>query len=159
MRELQITIDGYKRELEEMKAEKRISLRNTLMSQAEGAAKGAQEAADVATKKVDSLKAVLGDLAIQMSEYLSINEELTATRQALKDVKDELDSAAAANAGAQVTWAQPPQVPDSPSFPKLFITMSLAMVLGLGLSLGIAFLREMMDTSVRRWKRLRLRNL
>jgi capsular exopolysaccharide synthesis family protein len=42
-----------------------------------------------------------------------------------------------------------PDLPESPSFPKLSITMTLAVALGLMLSLGIAFLREFTDTSVR----------
>ena len=42
-----------------------------------------------------------------------------------------------------------PDLPDSPSFPRLPITMTLAIAFGLMLSLGIAFLREFTDTSVR----------
>ena len=43
----------------------------------------------------------------------------------------------------------PPDLPDVPSFPRLSITMTLAIALGLMVSLGIAFLREFTDTSVR----------
>ena len=43
----------------------------------------------------------------------------------------------------------PIKVPDSISFPKLRMTMGGAAMLGLALSLGIAFLRELMDTTVR----------
>jgi len=49
----------------------------------------------------------------------------------------------------QVDWAQRPETPILPSFPKLPITMLVAIMLGLGVCLGIAFTREMLDTSVR----------
>ena len=45
--------------------------------------------------------------------------------------------------------ANPADLPERPSFPRLPITMSAAIAMGLVLALGIAFLRELMDTSVR----------
>ena len=42
-----------------------------------------------------------------------------------------------------------PDLPDSPSFPKLPITLDAGVAFRLMLSLGIAFLREFTDTSVR----------
>jgi capsular exopolysaccharide synthesis family protein len=40
-------------------------------------------------------------------------------------------------------------LPDSPSFPKLPMTMAVSVMAALALSLGIAFLREVTDTTVR----------
>ena len=40
-------------------------------------------------------------------------------------------------------------MPEAPAFPKLYVTMAAAIALGLMASLGIAFLREFTDTSVR----------
>src|SRR5690606_23137093 len=48
-----------------------------------------------------------------------------------------------------VSWMTRPETPDLMSFPKLPITMALAVFAGLALSVGIAFLRELLDTSVR----------
>jgi capsular exopolysaccharide synthesis family protein len=42
-----------------------------------------------------------------------------------------------------------PQRPMNKSFPKLPVTMALAIALGLALSMGVAFLREAMDQSIR----------
>jgi receptor protein-tyrosine kinase len=50
---------------------------------------------------------------------------------------------------AKVAWAQMPEIPRNRSFPKLPVTMALAIALGLALSVGIAFLREIMDQSIR----------
>ena len=48
-----------------------------------------------------------------------------------------------------VSMFSAPPTPDTPSFPKIEVTMSAAILLGLALSVGIAFLREITDTSVR----------
>ena len=46
-------------------------------------------------------------------------------------------------------WAERPLEPQNRTFPKLSTTMSGAIAIGLFLSLGIAFLREVTDTTVR----------
>src|SRR5690606_4447074 len=50
---------------------------------------------------------------------------------------------------AGVNWSARPEKPQIMSFPRLPITLALAVFLGLALSVGIAFLRELLDTSVR----------
>ena len=50
---------------------------------------------------------------------------------------------------ARVTWSGPVDLPDHRTFPKLWITLPLAVMIGLALSLGIAFLRELTDTTIR----------
>jgi succinoglycan biosynthesis transport protein ExoP len=50
---------------------------------------------------------------------------------------------------SQAKWSSEPQLPDSPSFPKLPMTMAVSVMAALALSLGIAFLREVTDTTVR----------
>jgi capsular exopolysaccharide synthesis family protein len=74
---------------------------------------------------------------------------LTNTRTSLQDVKDQLDSISSNTAQSPVGWAQRPVTPDSPSFPKLWVVESVSIVLALAIGLSIAFLREVMDTSIR----------
>jgi capsular exopolysaccharide synthesis family protein len=62
---------------------------------------------------------------------------------------DELEKQKLPSSFSPVTWFAEPPTPETPSFPKLVVTMSVAVLLGLGLSVGIAFLREITDTSVR----------
>ena len=50
---------------------------------------------------------------------------------------------------AGVFWAQRPDIPDRMSFPKLPVTLAVSILLGLALSIGLALLKEMLDTSVR----------
>jgi capsular exopolysaccharide synthesis family protein len=61
----------------------------------------------------------------------------------------KLQSVAGSTEFANVDWARFPQTPDIPSFPKIEITMTVALLLGLALSLGIAFIRELTDNTVR----------
>ena len=70
----------------------------------------------------------------------------------LDKIDDQLDQIAAYNAKhdvAGVEWAAQPELPDIPSFPKLGLTMTASITLGLIFALGIAFLRELLDTSIR----------
>jgi capsular exopolysaccharide synthesis family protein len=149
IREMEISRNGYQEELDKLRVEKKIQARNALLANAQANIQSAKEALDVVNKKIETLKGMLSDLAIAMSDYLSINDELEGIASSLKDVKEQLDSYNAAAAQTQVQWAQRPVKPDVPSFPKLAITLSVSVVLGLGLALGIAFLREVMDTTVR----------
>jgi capsular exopolysaccharide synthesis family protein len=147
--EMQIRRDAYQEEMDKLRIERRVSVRNALLSQMQQAAAGAKEQVDTAQKKIDQLKGYLGDLAIAMSDYLTIGDELTNSRSSLQDVRDQLDSISSNTAQSPVTWAQRPVTPDTPSFPKLLWVESIAIVLALGIGLAIAFLREVMDTSIR----------
>jgi capsular exopolysaccharide synthesis family protein len=106
---------------------------------------------DTQTKKVDDLKAEQAELASTRAEYLSLKDEIDTYTELMNTVQKQLDTISGSqliNAN-QITWAQKPETPDTRSFPKLSIVMSIAVALGLFLSLGIAFLREMLDTTVR----------
>lgn len=149
IKEMQIRRDAYQEELDKLRAERRVSVRNALLSQMQQAAQGAKEQVDTAQKKIDQLKGYLGDLAIAMSDYLTIGDELTNTRSSLQDVKDQLDAISSNTAQSPLNWAARPVTPDTPSFPKLWIVESVTIALALAIGLSIAFLREMMDTSIR----------
>jgi len=149
IREMEIKRNAYQEELDKVRGERRVSVRNALLSQMQQSAQGAKEAVDTANKKIEQLKGVLGDLAIAMSDYLTIADELTNVRASLQDVKDQLESISSNTTQSQVTWAQRPVIPDVPSFPKLWMVESVSIVLAVGIGLAIAFLREVMDTSIR----------
>ena len=148
-RELELQRDAYGRELEDLRGEKRASARASLLDTARSQAQQAKEQVDTDSKKVEQLKQKLGDLAVSMSDYLSITDELSSTREDLKEIKAQLDSLGSAGAQPPVIWASRPVTPDTPSFPKLPLTMSIAVLVGVMVALGIAFTRELMDTSVR----------
>jgi capsular exopolysaccharide synthesis family protein len=118
--------------------------------------RAAQESSQVALKgisdQINQAKQELGELTYQMSQYLTAKDEEKATHEQLDQVTKELDNMSQVEQQSEasgIMWAIHPEVPDTPSFPKLWITMTVAVFAGLMLSLGIAFLREWMDTSVR----------
>jgi capsular exopolysaccharide synthesis family protein len=86
-------------------------------------------------------------------EQLNLKQaERAADQTKLEKIDDQLDQIAAYNAKhdvAGVEWASQPELPEIPSFPKLGITMTASITLGLLIALGIAFLRELLDTSIR----------
>ena len=91
--------------------------------------------------------------ATEHMEQLNLKQaERAADQTKLDKIDDQLDQIAAYNAKhdvAGVEWASQPELPDIPSFPKLGITMTASVTLGLMVALGIAFLRELLDTSIR----------
>jgi capsular exopolysaccharide synthesis family protein len=102
-------------------------------------------------EKVDSAKADLGDLTNAMNQYLTLKDDEATTIELLKDVNKQLEQISQIGNfdASTIQWAQQPERPELPSFPKLGYVMSASIALGLLLSLGVAFLRELMDTSVR----------
>jgi succinoglycan biosynthesis transport protein ExoP len=102
-------------------------------------------------EKVDSAKADLGDLTNAMNQYLTIKDDEQTTRELLKQVNDQLDSISQVGISdnSTIQWATHPETPDMPSFPKLPWVLSISILAGLSLALGIAFTRELLDTSVR----------
>jgi tyrosine-protein kinase Etk/Wzc len=103
-------------------------------------------------KELEKIGADLAALTEDLNVYLSTLEEQKALRETIKSINKEIEDIKAYNMRADqagVFWAQHPDVPDTISFPRLGITMSLAIMLGLAASVGLAFLREMLDTSVR----------
>jgi capsular exopolysaccharide synthesis family protein len=108
--------------------------------------------AEALTKKVENMKNDLGELSNKALKFLNMQEEQRALREQLKNVKEQIENVMAlssSQSSARVAWAQMPEIPRNRSFPKLPITMALAIALGLALSVGIAFLREAMDQSIR----------
>jgi capsular exopolysaccharide synthesis family protein len=104
------------------------------------------------TKRVDFLKADLGELSNSLVAYFSLQQEEKGLMEQLKTVKDNIENVMAlqsARAAEIVKWNTLPETPTNRSFPKLPIVMSLAVFLGLLLSLSVAFLREAMDQSIR----------
>jgi len=94
----------------------------------------------------------LGALNQSMNDYRVLQKRETNLRDHLDRLQDQLNEMRQFSLNSPWTaakWSALPVTPDRPSFPKLAYTMFASLVLGLFLSLGIAFLREMTDTTVR----------
>jgi capsular exopolysaccharide synthesis family protein len=122
---------------------------------------GAEHQADI-----DSATKMLSDINVQIEkasgdvsrseadrrELAAMEEEKDMLSTQWEKVSEDLSRLQAVTGAADVStveWARLPQKPDIPSFPKLEITMTVAILLGLALSLGIAFIRELTDNTVR----------
>jgi len=104
------------------------------------------------TARVNNLREDLGELNNSMVDYYNMQQQERGLTEQLKTVREQIDSVMAlqsAHAAETVVWATMPETPMNKSFPKLPITMAMAIVLGLALSMGVAFLREAMDQSIR----------
>ena len=85
-------------------------------------------------------------------QLAALEAEADLKREALEKTTNEFNELGAqidVGTRSSVQWATRPVTPDKPSFPRLPVTLSVAGVLGLLLALGIAFVREITDTSVR----------
>lgn len=114
---------------------------------------------DSAKREVDALDASIKTLSGQMTtlsdkmqQLLQKQAELDNDNKKLQVTADDLDKIRNYNAKhdlAGVSWEAYPELPEIPSFPKLYATMSVALAGGFLLALGIVFLREFLDTSIR----------
>src|SRR5690606_27416580 len=85
-------------------------------------------------------------------EIQSKREELQAARLQLNDLEQRvviLRTTSNQRPHQEVEWAARPVDPTSPAFPRLPMTVAACVLLGLGLAVGLAFLREVMDASVK----------
>ena len=102
--------------------------------------------------EMKGLRDQMADLTDRMESLMEKEDERKEYSNKLNKIEDQIDDVAAYNAKhnfAGIEWAAQPELPDTPSFPKLGMVMTLAITLGLLFALGIAFLRELMDTSIR----------
>jgi tyrosine-protein kinase Etk/Wzc len=138
----------YNKQMAEARAKGQIAILEELQQDMNGS-KSKMEGLQA---KVENLKAEIGDLNNSLVLYLTLQEEQRGLREQLKTVREQIENVMAlqgTQAASTVQWKGQPEKPLNKSFPKLWMTMTLAVVLGLGLSLGVAFLREATDQSIR----------
>jgi succinoglycan biosynthesis transport protein ExoP len=105
-------------------------------------------------KRCDALQSEIAQISTSRNELEELRAESREKRETLQHIQDKLDQMTLIQEMAgwgTVDWAEggEPDVPIHPVFPRLAMTLPAALMLGLVLALGIAFLREMTDTSVR----------
>jgi capsular exopolysaccharide synthesis family protein len=144
--------DIVQQKLDEARDAVRVNARAAL----EGEAKSIKEATEAQVKEIGDRIATanreLGDLTYKMSQYLTNKDEEEALRTQLKEINESLDAISQSEQQRDfngVVWGQRPETPDRPSFPNPKIVIGGSLFAGLALALGIAFLREILDTSVR----------
>ncbi|HYE18465.1 MAG TPA: polysaccharide biosynthesis tyrosine autokinase [Tepidisphaeraceae bacterium] len=137
---------------EQEKADATAKARLALLEQAQQAFTAAQGRVEGMSKRIESLKQDLGELSNSLLAYMNLQDEQRGLLQTIKQVRDQIENVMALTAQGQasrVVLYAPPEKPLNRSFPKLWMVMAVAIALGAGLSLGIAFLREAMDQSIK----------
>jgi capsular exopolysaccharide synthesis family protein len=126
-----------------------VDAKRVLLQTKRDIAKNAFDSATARKKEIDQRQ----QEAQAAAAYFRSREEAQKVSKEKMDTAqselDELEKQKLPSEFSPVVWFAEPPTPETPSFPKLPITMSVAVLLGLGLSVGIAFLREITDTSVR----------
>ena len=138
--------------LEDLKAEKTSEMRDAIKTTLATSRDNAQRDLDQIDKSISDLQKQMSELSNKMSAYYIRKEEETQARGYVTQYEkalEDMDQMVRAADFSSLDWAQRPQEPDHPSFPILAATMGASIALGLAVSLGIAFLREVTDTTVR----------
>ena len=152
MVDLQRRRDVVQAKYDEQYNDARINATDRLLESADSATKESQARLDKLNEQITALSGELQSLTGDVADLLVKQETLNTKRNQIERLTQQIDAINAQNNRRDmggVQWAALPKTPDGPSFPKLRTTMGGCVLLGLGLALGIAFLREVLDTSVR----------
>jgi len=142
-------LDAAQLKLDERTAELKGKYTNEVRDRAVRSVQSAQKQLEDINERISKMKEELGDLDYKMVTYMRNLDEDKAIREQLKDIDVQLRQILAGGAQGAVLWGPRPESPDLPSFPKRWVCLSVAISCGLMLCLGIAFARELLDTTVR----------
>jgi len=145
-------IDITRQKLEDRRQELRLKFREQYVEGLRGDASQSATDYEGMTKQVNDLKNELAQLSREMALFMIDQDEEKGLREVKNEVENKLrDMTLTINPSslARIDWGARPEVPELPTFPKLAFTMPACIILGLALALGIAFLREFLDDTVR----------
>ena len=135
-----------------VRAERSAQLSTTMLAEMDAERTTTSQLLDASNAQVASLKQAIADLSMKYANYMGRKDEQADFQRKDDEYRDtltQMDNKAQMADFGSLTWFVHPLEPTSPSFPKLTNTMAGAILVGLGLSLSIAFLRELTDTTVR----------
>ena len=144
--------EALSRKYEDLRAEQASKYRAAYLDRLKATMTIQQLAVDRMTKQAEEVRSDLAGLTADLNVYLVLLDEQKTVRDTLTKIGKELEDIRSYQSRADQTvvlWAQRPDIPDRMSFPKPVIIEALAIMMGLALSLGVAFLKAMLDTSVR----------
>ncbi len=151
---LQQELARAQQRLDDLEAERRVKLREELKDKFLQQQQMAESTLASVLLKLEDNKNELGQLDYKLFVFNQQKEDQRATQTAIDNIDKNLQTISVEMQGkelASIDWAGggKPQKPETPSFPKLPVTMFAAVGIALALGLGIAFGRELMDQSVR----------
>ena len=142
----------YKQKLEDRQKELKLNYSNQYLIGLQGAEqiKKAQ-LADVRSQIENLKKEHIGisKLWAELALAKDTQKDLNTARQQTENILSTITATSGTDSPGRIGWPGPPEIPQIPSWPKLWIMLPAGILVGLMLGLGIAFLREMMDDTVR----------
>ncbi len=145
-------IDITQIELENARTDARAQARGNVISQLTGLVESAEDRLEEATVEVRRLNAELAQLENDAAELEKLNRDRQALAQTVNEMEIRLEllrRAAVAQPSKVLQWYQPVTPPTSPDFPRLPLTVAACLFVGVGSVVGLAFLREVLDTTVK----------
>ena len=152
IKELESTLKAMQQSSEDLDAANRDKAIAVVKKNLEAKVKFAEVFHNTIAQTLQSVRDRMQSMATTMGQKQTLMEQKKETQDMLSKVQHDYDSLQLTI--QQHNWStadinMPADMPESPSFPKLPLTMSVAIAFGLILALSIAFLRELMDTTVR----------
>ena len=144
-------LTAFKQKLDKEEANARGIARQQVIesSKSDAFAKKAESASIDA--RIDQLKTELGEISANLAEYAGLKDEMDDYKEQERSTGERVEvlKNAVRQQVASCAWNGTPTKPEALSSPNLRVILPVAVMLGLAFSLGVAFLREMADTSVR----------
>jgi succinoglycan biosynthesis transport protein ExoP len=143
--------EAYSAKLEKLRSEHLASIRVTTMDSLQASIAALKQRYDIVSRQLEEAKEANKALVMVQREYLLARDDAATTKAEIVEITASLDHIKTINDidNGGVSWSTRPTTPDSPSFPKMTNTMAMSIMAGLALALGIAFLRELTNNTVR----------
>lgn len=149
----QALLDNLQKQADALHIKLRSQYIGGFLNEVKVRAEQAQNAVDAIDVQVKAVQQDMHDIAREMGTLQNLQDSERGLRelwyQADAKYRDVMNTTSAQNQSV-IEWASHPETPEQPTFPRLKMTMAMAIFIGLCLALGIAFLRELMDDTVRR---------
>jgi capsular exopolysaccharide synthesis family protein len=144
--------ERYQKRYDDTRADKTASLTASFEAEITSQRDAAHKKLDLINSQIDKLKTDIAEIANMEAAYHMRLDDLNVNREFVKEYEKairDVEQMTQQSLSGSLTLFEPPRQPTVPSFPKLSAIMPMALMMGLALSLGIAFLREITDTTVR----------
>lgn len=150
--QLQTQLDIMKEQYAKREEDARARYTQEVLNTLGGALASAEAKYKTLDNQISELNTTLTSISQTKADILSKRDELQSARESLSELNKQiaiLQTTIAQRPDEQLNWAIRPIKPTSPSFPRLPMTVGASILVGLGLAVGIAFLREVLDSSVK----------
>lgn len=145
-------LDSIRKKLENTENEIRARTATLTLTNLENDAATYKSQFDRIESRLTEVRQQIAAVATKRNDYADLQAKVINLRSQIDSLKNQQEKYAAVSNSSKsglIDWATLPDLPDHPAFPKWYFVIPLTVLVGLALSLGIAFLRDMTDTTVR----------